>query len=388
MSKEKNLLIATILLGVMFPISCFGLSMISESFIIIGLYCGISSLLCGTILIDLKSGKQSNLILIGIIMIFFSLLFLGISDFYQVIRIPLSILYAIAGLCVLVKGIFLYFQKGKAKTTKTPSNESDLKKYKTKIEEYNRFLSQVYLCVSDNTFHNKTRYICIHKKTKELFVFSAKTIEHQGTFKQYYFAKQPQKITTYSKLLNCLRPKSKKMFSDLDEFNWKEYFNFMLLPPDHSGEILRKQLLSCDCGIVRKAVFAVHDLVLKPPEERKMFLSDAYQNISLIKKNLDNLDMGGMLVSLNRFADRAIQIIEGNNTENCFCRLLIDEFGPSANGLAKEGFLLIQKDKKINDYSVRGIIECPICHKKYSIVEEYTGWHISTTIHCTEISDA
>ena len=95
--------------------------------------------------------------------------------------------------------------------------------------------------------------------------------------------------------------------------------------------------------------------------------------------------MDGIFVSGNRFANRAIQIIKGNNSDQCFCRLLIDEFGPSANGLAKKGFLLIQEDIKINDYSVRGIIECPICKKRYSIIEEYTGWHIPTCIHCSEI---
>ena len=95
--------------------------------------------------------------------------------------------------------------------------------------------------------------------------------------------------------------------------------------------------------------------------------------------------MGGMFAQNSRFNNRAIRIIEGNNTDQCFCRLLIDEFGPSANGLAKEGFLLIQENEKINDYSVRGIIECPVCHKQYSIIEEYTGWHIPTIIHCSEI---
>ena len=159
----------------------------------------------------------------------------------------------------------------------------------------------------------------------------------------------------------------------------------MLRSPEHSGETLRKQLLSCDTSVVRKAVFAVHNLVLKSPKERKDFLTEAYQNISLIKQNIESLDMGGLFARNSRFNNRAIQIIEGNNTDQCFCRLLIDEFGPSANGLAKEGFLLIQEDEKINDYSVRGIIECPICHKQYLIIEEYTGWHIPTIIHCSEI---
>lgn len=63
-------------------------------------------------------------------------------------------------------------------------------------------------------------------------------------------------------------------------------------------------------------------------------------DFSLIKKNLGSLDMEGAFAPNKRFADRAIQIIGGNDTDECFCRLLINKFGPSANGLAKKGFLL------------------------------------------------
>ncbi len=105
MSKEKKLLIATIILGAMLPISAFGLSLISEAFIIVGFYCGISALFCGIILMDMKAGKKPNLIPIGLGMAFFGFVFLGISDFYQIVSIPLSALYAVAGLLTLAKGI-------------------------------------------------------------------------------------------------------------------------------------------------------------------------------------------------------------------------------------------------------------------------------------------
>ena len=264
-------------------------------------------------------------------------------------------------------------------------NKKNIETHKQEIEDYGKFLAKVYLCTSHNAVGNQTDYVCIDRTTEELFSFSAKVIGRSGAFDQCIFSKQPQKITTYSQLLDCLHSKAKKYFSDLSETNWQKYFSFMLLPPDYNAETLRKQLLSRDSGIVRTAIFAVHNLVLKSTEERKALLSDAHQNILLIEENLASLNMGGIFVSANRFANRAIQIIKGNNSDQCFCRLLIDEFGPSANGLAKEGFLLIQEDEKINDYSVRGIVECPICKKRYSIIEEYTGWHIPTSIHCSEI---
>lgn len=105
MSKEKKLLIATIILGAMLPISAFGLSFITEAFLILGMFCGISAMLCLIIYLDLKAGKKPNLIPIGLGMAFFGFVFLGISDFYQIVSIPLSALYAVAGLLAFAKGI-------------------------------------------------------------------------------------------------------------------------------------------------------------------------------------------------------------------------------------------------------------------------------------------
>ena len=62
MTKEKKLLITTILLWAMLPISAFGLSLITEAFLIVGIYCGFSAVLCGNIYMDLKIGKKLNLI--------------------------------------------------------------------------------------------------------------------------------------------------------------------------------------------------------------------------------------------------------------------------------------------------------------------------------------
>lgn len=281
-------------------------------------------------------------------------------------------------------GLFDLFKR-KKHTTTVSRNEKNLEQHKHDIEDYEKFVAKVYLCASHGTIGNQISYVCINKETAELYSFTAKVIGRSGAFDQYVFSKQPQKISTYTQLMSKLHENSKKLFNDLCKSNWENYFQFMLCSPEHSGATLSKQLLSCDTGVVREAVFTVHNLVLKPPKERKEFLAEAYQNISLIKQNLESLDMGGMFAQNSRFNNRAIKIIEGNNTDQCFCRLLIDEFGPSANGLAKNGFLLIQEDETINDYSVRGTIECPVCHKQYLIIEEYTGWHIPTIIHCSEI---
>lgn len=126
MSKEKKLLIATIILGAMLPISTFGLSLISEAFIIVGFYCGISALFCGIILMDLKAGKRPNLIPIGLGMAFFGFVFLRILDYYQIVNIPLSALYAVAGLLTLAKGIKDWSEekRNRAPKEKQPSSRS------------------------------------------------------------------------------------------------------------------------------------------------------------------------------------------------------------------------------------------------------------------------
>ena len=105
MSKEKKLSITMIILVAMSPVSAFGLSFISEEFLTVGMYCGISALFCLLIYLDLKVGKKPNLIPIGLGMAFFGFVFLGVWDSYQIVSITLSALYAVAGLLTLAKGI-------------------------------------------------------------------------------------------------------------------------------------------------------------------------------------------------------------------------------------------------------------------------------------------
>lgn len=105
MLNKKKLLITTIILGAMFPICAFGLSFITEAFLIVGMYCGISAMFCVIILMDLKAGQKPSLIPVGLCMACVGFAFLCFSDFYQIVTIPLSALYAVAGLLILAKGI-------------------------------------------------------------------------------------------------------------------------------------------------------------------------------------------------------------------------------------------------------------------------------------------
>lgn len=290
--------------------------------------------------------------------------------------------YCLIGYAVAIVPFFasIFLRCGFFLANRHALEKKKLEKYQPQINACNTFMHDVYLCTAHTTGGHRTTYVCIHKETKALFSLSVKAVAPAISLTQCRFVKQPHEITTYAQLLKCLSSDHRSFYGDLTEANWNSYFHFMLSPPDQDGETLKKQLLSCDKTIVRNAVFAVHNAVLKPPAVRKAFLADAYEQVAQIKKHLNTVDLSGMFVSGNRFAHRAVKILEGNNTDECFCRLLIDEFGPGANGLAKEGFILVQPEKAISQYVYEGEIACPICHKGYSITEEYTGWHIPTRV--------
>lgn len=266
------------------------------------------------------------------------------------------------------------------------SNDAQKNAEQYSDESYDQFVRNTRLCTRRPIKDSQFVCVSIHRETKQLWKYDSKVVGSRGVFDVLDFEGRPRTITSYDQLLHCMSSDAKRCYSDLNESNWKSYFQFMLLPPDHSGETLKKQLLSSDADIVYHAVYAVFDLVLKPPSVRKAFLDEAFRSLAMIKSNLKDVELGGNVVSNNRFADKAIAIIEGNNTDDCFCRLLIDTYGPNAEGLARTyGFVLVQKDEDVNEYDTVGIIECPVCHKKYSIYEEYTGWHIPTRISCSEI---
>lgn len=322
----------------------------------------------------------------------FGLIFVALGFLNLYIHKTLEPFLFAFGLFFIAISVFLFFyDKHNTKEAKSHQNFKTEEKNKAKlnslqpqIDKYNDFIKNVYLCARHTVNKKTTKYVCIHKKSKELFSFSSKVVGSQGILDVCCFDKSYKKITSYSQLIENLNSISKSYFTDLNESNWENYFNFMFENPKDDGEILKKQLLSSDSDVVRNAIFVVINLALKSPTQRKVFLSGAYENLSLIKNNTNGLEMGGIFASNGRFVSRAIQIIEGNNTDKCFCRLTIDEFGAGANGLTEKGFILIQPDEDINKYSKRGIIECPVCRKRYTIIEEYTGWHIPTIIHCIE----
>lgn len=106
MSKIKILLITTIILGAMLSAAVFGFGLLSELFLLWGILFGISALIWLSIYLKWKAGKKTNLIPIGLNMAFFGLAYLCMfNDAFHFINIPLSVLYTVAGLLTLVKGI-------------------------------------------------------------------------------------------------------------------------------------------------------------------------------------------------------------------------------------------------------------------------------------------
>ncbi len=130
MSKEKKLFIATIVLGAMVPLS-IGLSLISDAFLIIGIYCGVGALFGLNILMDWKTEKNPNFILIGLSMAGLGCLFLSNSNKFTLVMVPVSALFAVVGLLISLLGIKNWY-KGKRKRSpkvkKTAQPNSLLKK--------------------------------------------------------------------------------------------------------------------------------------------------------------------------------------------------------------------------------------------------------------------
>ena len=106
MSKEKKLIIAIVVFAVMFLVSIFGLSLISNMFLVVGIYCGFNVLLLTNVLLDLKTGKRTNIIIIGLLMTIIGCALLKSSEaFDQIVCIPISAMYVIVGIYFFVKGI-------------------------------------------------------------------------------------------------------------------------------------------------------------------------------------------------------------------------------------------------------------------------------------------
>ncbi len=105
MPSEKSLLIIMTILGVMMPIFALGLSIISEIFLILGLYCGISVALCLILFFDLREGKNPKLILVGGAMMFFAFVLMSEANHFIDAGVGISGLYAAFGLLILIKGI-------------------------------------------------------------------------------------------------------------------------------------------------------------------------------------------------------------------------------------------------------------------------------------------
>lgn len=274
-------------------------------------------------------------------------------------------------------------RKRQSKTVNTPESL---------IDEYCRYVGQAALCSKKPLPDGRTEWVCVSKSTKELLTFTSKPVDkivyNLLSPDNSCFDEHPTAITSYRHLTACMSKEALGRYGDLNEDNWEHYFDFMLLPPKHDKDTLRKQLLSPDRSVLRAAAFAVLDFILEDPAKRKAFLAPSFESLPLIKENFDHIDLGGIFASGNRFLWDAYKVIKGNDSDECFCTTLFDPYGgPNAEDLSARGFILIQPNRDTGPYTMQGVIQCPICRKKYLITEEYTGWHIDTQISWEELPE-
>lgn len=100
MSTRKKLTIAVVLLFAIFLICAFGLSLISEAFLVVAFYSGIGG---GFGFIGVLTDKP-KLIPIGLGMMFVSINCFFAMDFYPLVNAPLAVLCTAVGAFVFVKG--------------------------------------------------------------------------------------------------------------------------------------------------------------------------------------------------------------------------------------------------------------------------------------------
>ena len=178
--------------------------------------------------------------------------------------------------------------------------EEDTEALGAQMAAYQDFVQKAFFCVKRISQTGEEWGVCIHKETGEVK-------------NKRLFLSAPERITSYAQLKEGFGAFEKAAFPDLDRENWQEYFAFMLLPPLQDGEVLKKQLLSADLSILRRAAQAVIALVLKRKEERKQMLRACYGARELIRKNLACFDFSGIFGNLNYF------IAVGKVAENEFC---------------------------------------------------------------------
>lgn len=98
-----------------------------------------------------------------------------------------------------------------------------------------------------------------------------------------------------------------------------------------------------------------------------------------IKEATQGISYGGAILPNQRFVDKALKVIEDSMKPDCLCEYSFDDFGQSVQMLKKVGFVV--HSEKTENYITTGVIECPNCHQRYIVEEEFTGWHVTSSRH-------
>lgn len=149
-----------------------------------------------------------------------------------------------------------------------------------------------------------------------------------------------------------------------------------------NGETIKKNLLSKDKDLIIDTAHAVISTVVLPADKRKELLRPSFESLTKIEESCNGVDLGGLFMPNSRFLRRAISIIQYNDKDECPCEISFELFGGlDAEGLSKyRGFDLVQPSKRDpnNEFVFVGVVECPSCHQKYEVRDEYTGGHMNS----------
>lgn len=147
------------------------------------------------------------------------------------------------------------------------------------------------------------------------------------------------------------------------------------------GETIKQNLLSKNKDLIVEAACVVLRLATEPIEKRRDLLKPSFNSLEEIKEAVVGVNLGGGVSNKNLWLEGALEIIEMNNREECPCQIAIQvRYGLNAEGRARyQGFSLIKSSRSISEYVDAGIIECPVCHQRYKITDEYTGGFANVT---------
>lgn len=126
----------------------------------------------------------------------------------------------------------------------------------------------------------------------------------------------------------------------------------------------------------RKVLTASHEVIHSVITDRER-IESLVPHLDLIKEQVQGLSYGGAILPNQRFVDKALTVIKESKGSKCLCEYAFDGFGQCAQMMEKYGFVLLSE--KTEGYINKGEIECPKCHQRYIVEEEFTGWHVTST---------